>query len=321
MKSVLVLGASGFIGGRVAVALAGEPDLRPVALVRRPSRALPPGIEVRQADATDPAALAGALAGIDMAVNCIAGSEGAMVAGTRNLCEAAPAAGVKRIVHLSSMAVYGPVTGTVDETRLLDPSLGAYAAAKVEGERIVATASGIEAVILRPGCVHGAGSPQWTERMGRLLKHHRLGDLGAAGDGICNLTYVDDLVAAILAGLRRDQVIGRAYNVSDPDPKTWNAYLVGLGRAIGAVPVTRISPRWMKVETKLIAPAVTVAQRTLGRAVPSLPLPACVPPSLARTFRQDIVLDHRRASTDLAFPRTPPEQALQAAAGWLRTRL
>ena len=129
------------------------------------------------------------------------------------------------------------------------------------------------------------------------------------------------MAAGPIRGYARDKAVGRAYNVSDPDPKTWNAYLVGLGRAIGAVPVTRISPRWMKVETKVIAPAVTVAQRTLGRAVPSLPLPACVPPSLARTFRQDIVLDHRRASPDLAFPRTPPEQALQAAAGWLRTRL
>lgn len=319
MNPVLVLGASGFIGRRVVAALAAEPDLRPVALVRRPSPSLPPGIEVRQADATDAAALAPALAGIGLAVNCIAGSEAAMVAGTRHLCEAASAAGVRRIVHLSSMAVYGPATGLVGETSPLDPSLGAYAAAKVEGERLVA-ASSVETVILRPGCVHGGGSPQWTARMGNLLRQHRLGDLGAAGDGTCNLTYVDDLVAAILAGLRREQASGRAFNVSDPHPRTWNAYLVGLGRAIGAVPVTRISPRWMKVETKLIAPAVTVAQRTLARLVPALPLPACVPPSLARTFRQEIVLDHRRADANLAFPRTPPDTALAAAAAWLSTR-
>ncbi|MCJ2015114.1 NAD-dependent epimerase/dehydratase family protein [Methylobacterium sp. J-076] len=323
MTPVLVLGASGFVGRRLVAALAAEPDFRPIALARRPSPGAAPGVETRQADATDPAALAQALQGVAMAVNCIAGGEDAMVGATRHLCDAAPAAGVRRLVHLSSMAVYGPATGTVDETRPMDPSLGAYARAKVEGERIVAAAAAagtVEAVILRPGCVHGAGSPQWTERMGRLLRQHRLGDLGAAGDGTCNLTYVDDLIAAIVAGLRRERAAGEAYNVSDPEPQSWNAYLLGLGRAIGAVPVTRISPRWLKIETKLIAPAVTVAQRAASRLGPAIRLPACVPPSLARTFAQEIVLDHRRASAELGFRRTPPETALAAAAAWLRTR-
>ncbi|MGC5779392.1 NAD-dependent epimerase/dehydratase family protein [Methylobacterium sp. NFXW15] len=320
MIPVLVLGATGFIGRHLVAALAASAEFRPVALVRRQSASLPPGTETRQADVTDPVALAQAVTGIDMAVNCVAGGDAAMVEGTRNLCAAARKAGVTRVVHLSSMAVYGPAMGLVDESKPLDPSLGVYARAKVEGETIVA-GSGLDFVILRPGCVHGAGSAQWTERMGRLLRQHRLGDLGAAGDGTCNLTYVDDLVAAILASLRKPSAAGEAFNISDPDPKSWNAYLVGLGRAIGAVPVTRISPRWLKIETKILAPAVTIAQRTAGRVVSGLPLPACVPPSLARTFSQDIVLDHRRASTELAFTRTPPDVALAAAAAWLRTRL
>lgn len=321
MTPVLVLGASGFIGRHLVAALAESPDFQPIALVHRDGAGFPPGVALRRADATDPAALREALSGVGAAVNCIAGSEAAMVGATRNLCEAAAPGAVSRIVHLSSMAVYGPATGLVDEAAPLDPSLGAYARAKVACEELVAAASGrgVETVILRPGCVHGPGSAQWTERLGRLLRQHRIGDLGEAGDGACNLTYVDDLTRAILAALRNPEAKGQAFNVSDPAPGTWNDYLVALGRAIGAVPVTRISPRWIKVETKVLAPALIVAQRAAARLSPRIRLPAAVSPSLARTWHQDIVLDHRKADAGLGFRRIPPAEALAAAVTWLQS--
>ena len=60
---------------------------------------------------------------------------------------------------------------------------------------------GGDAVILRPTCVFGPGSTQWTTRIARLLKARRIGDLGSAGDGGCNLAFIDDVVAAVLAAL------------------------------------------------------------------------------------------------------------------------
>ena len=61
-----------------------------------------------------------------------------MVATTRNLCDLARRFGVRRIVHLSSMAVYGPASGIVYETTALRPA-GAYGRAKRTAKQLSAT--------------------------------------------------------------------------------------------------------------------------------------------------------------------------------------
>ncbi len=314
MSDVVVLGANGFVGSHLVRALLETADLRPVALVRAGAGNLPSGVERRRADATQVAALRPALAGADYAVNCVAGPPNVMVAATQALCDVANETGL-RVVHLSSMAVYGEATGLVAESHALDPSGGGYAQAKVESERLVAACA--NAVILRPGCVHGPGSQQWTGRIARLLRLHRIGDLGVAGDGYCNLTFVTDLVNAILAALRQPSARGGVFNVSDPDPGTWNDYFRHLALATGAVPVRRISGRWLRLESKLAAP-LKLVQLAAARVPVPLPVPDAITPSLARLWRQDIVLEHHRADADLGFPRTDPAQAIAQAAAWMR---
>lgn len=308
--AVLVLGASGFVGRHAATGLqaAGHHVL---AGVRRPGAA-PPGVQARQADAADPASMAAAMDGVAAVVNCVAAAPDTMVHATRVLCEAAGPG--RRIVHLSSMAVYGDATGLVDEDAPLTPT-GEYGEAKAESERIVRghVAAGGDAVMLRPGCIHGPGSEQWTARIARLLRAGRLGDLGADGDGMCNLSAASDVVAAIVAAVRTPGLSGQAFNVSDPDPGDWNGYFLHLARAIGAVPLRRL-PGWRLRAEKLAAfplKAGEIAGRKAG-----LRTPDPIPPSLLRLFRQDITLDHRRADAALRFPRTPPDQALAEAAAW-----
>jgi len=176
-QRVLVLGAGGFIGRRLVAALEGAPWAAPIAAGHRS----PPGAraaETVRLDAADGAALARVVARADSVVNCITGGADTIVATARALFSAAGgAARAPRVVHLSTMAVYGAVTGIVDETAELRGELGAYATAKVEAERIAASFGG--AVVLRPGCVYGPGSVQWSERIARWLTTHRVGDLGA----------------------------------------------------------------------------------------------------------------------------------------------
>jgi len=173
--------------------------------------------------------------------------------------------------------------------------------------------AGGDAVILRPGCVHGPGSDQWTARIGRLLASRRIGDLGAAGDGICNLTYIDDLVAAIIAALHRPQLAGQVYNIADPEPRTWNRYFVQFGRLIGATPIRRI-PEWrLTMERVVLAPAL----RSLGIFLRG-GVPDPITPSLLRLWRQDVRLLPDRADAVLGFPRVAPKAALAEAAAWWR---
>ena len=108
-------------------------------------------------------------------------------------------------------------------------------------------------VVFRPGCEYGPGGELWSRRVAKWLLARRLGDLGAAGDGYCNLVHIDDLVHAVLLSLRRPAAVGQIFNLAAPDPPTWNEYLVKYAIALGAVPVKRISKRALALETKILA--------------------------------------------------------------------
>jgi nucleoside-diphosphate-sugar epimerase len=308
-KSVLILGASGFIGARLVAALSAGTAYRPIAASRHP------GANGSVLDATDPAALQAALRGVDRVVNCIAGSDKTMVDSTRALCDAARAVPPGRIVHLSSMAIYGAATGVVREDHPPVPPVSGYGQAKAECERIIGkyVRDGGDAVILRPTCVFGPGSLQWTTRLARLLQAGRIGDLGPAGDGGCNLADIDDVVTAIIHALDVPEAAGRTFNVSSSTEQTWNEFLIRFARALGATPIRRIPPRMLKLEVKVLAPLCKIA----GKVVHA-PWTEAITPSLASLWAQDIRIDSSAAVDILAMPRTPVDQMIAAAVDWLR---
>lgn len=315
---ILVLGAGGFVGRHVLAALQASGWAEPVAATR--AGTLPAGASacpVVRLDVGDAAALRTALAGVAGVVDCTAGAPAAMVAGAQALCEAwRGVAAPPRLVYLSSMAVYGDAEGTVAEDAALDTAAGpgSYGGAKVAAEALLAGAHP-RAVVLRPGCIYGPDSPQWSLRIARLLRSRRIGDLGADGDGLCNAVYVDDLARAVLAALQGAGIDGQAFNLSLPAPPTWNAYFLAFARALGAVPVQRIGARRMAFETKLLAPALKLAEIAAQRArVGTGRLAPPLPPSLARLWRQEIRLDVAHAERVLGMAWTPLEQGLRTTA-------
>lgn len=309
-QRVLVLGASGFIGRRVVAGLAASSWAAPIAAGHRAPLA-PGPVEGVWLDATDEPALARAVETADAVVNCVAGSAGTLVATARALFAVTHRAPrPPRVVHLSSMAVYGAAVGTVDETAPVRADGGAYAAAKVESEQLAANCMNV--VTLRPGCVYGPGSAQWSERIARWLTARRVGDLGAAGDGTCNLVYVDDVVAAILAALQRPGVGGETFNLGSPAPPTWNEYFVAFARALGAVPVRRISPRQLTLETRLWAPPLKAAELAARFVrLDRVRIPPPIPRSLLRSWAQEIRLDVSKAQKVLGVDWTPTDVGLR----------
>ena len=300
-KQVLVLGASGYIGSRVVAALAATATYRPVAASRRS------GLTV---DATRPESVRKALRGIDYVVNCIAGNNQAIVRTTQVLCDAAREAPPRRIIYLSSMAVYGAATGTMHEDDSPVLPVSSYGQAKIDAERVVQgyVHDGGDAVILRPTCVFGPASPQWATRLARLLRAGRIGDLGPAGDGWCNLAFIDDVVAGIIAALDAPDIAGGVFNISSPADLTWNQFLIAFAKALGATPVRRIAPRMLRIETKLLAPV----RRIAGMALHA-PITEAITPSLAALWSQDIRIDCSRAQAALTLPQTPAARMIAAA--------
>lgn len=309
-RTVLVIGGGGFVGGAILAALAGTPGIAARAGVRRRT-ALPEGVATVLCDALDPASLLRALDGVSCVVNAVLAAPAAMVRVTANICAAAAAqSDPPRIIHLSSMAVYGAATGLVDEASPLDAGGSAYAAAKIDSEAVIGrtVAGGRSAVILRPGIVYGPGGQQWIGRICRLLRARRLGDLGAAGDGYCNLIHAADVGAATLAALNAPAA--GAYNLATKAPPRWNEVFLSLGLGIGAVPVPRIGARRLALESRMLAIPLQLAGRAGFAALPDV-----IPASLLRVFAQQIRLDPTRADT-LRFARTGDACGLAESAAW-----
>lgn len=315
---VLVLGGSGHIGSRLCLMLRDSGWATPISAS---TRRLAPGVESLRLDARDPAALRRALAGADAVVNCLAGNANAIADGTRLLAQIALAAGCRRLVHLSTMAVYGRVEGTADESVALDGSLGWYARAKCEAERHVASfvEAGGSAAVLRPGCVWGPGSMLWVDRIARLLRAGRLGDLGIAGDGWSNLVHVDDVAAGVMAALREPhpaRPLG-IYNLAAPDSPRWNEYFVDLALAIGATPVRRLSALQLRLDAWLAGPPLKVAQKLAARFfADSNALPVPLPPNLLGLWERHLRLASDRAERELGLQWTPYAVGLQQSAAW-----
>ncbi len=146
-QPVLVTGATGFLGRASARRLAT--DGVPVrALARSPQKAEPllkHGIEVVYGDLTDADFLRRAVADCRIVLHVAAATSGnyaqqeaVNVGGTQKLVDVAQAAGVERLVHVSSISVYGyNVRGSVTEEAPLAPGADPYGITKAAGEKLV----------------------------------------------------------------------------------------------------------------------------------------------------------------------------------------
>ncbi len=237
---VLVTGASGFVGCRVVETLVLR-EKRPVrALVHNPGSAarlarLP--VEIIQGDLKDPEVARRAVEGCEAVIHCAIGTAwgqrreifAVTVGGTKHLADAARAAGVSRFVHLSSVALHDPeVPGVLDESTPISPPRGDdYAESKsaAEMEVLRAAASGLPAVIFRPGCVFGPFSQTFVIRPIRFMKQGRLFLVGTEGTA-SNTLYIDNLVHAILLGLDAPAELarGEVFTLSDGDLMSWEDY-------------------------------------------------------------------------------------------------
>ncbi len=315
MRRILVLGGDEFIGGQVVLALADSEWARPVTEAANAELLRHPKIEGIAFDAGDPPSLSLALRGVDAVVNCLSGQPEAIEQVAKALiptaarCDAPPL-----IVHISSMSVYGSAIGDVLEDAPMREGLGSYARAKIQAEKITATYP--RRVVFRPGCEYGPGGELWSRRVAKWLLARRLGDLGAAGDGYCNLVHIDDLVHAVLLSLRRPAAVGQIFNLAAPDPPTWNEYLVKYAIALGAVPVKRISKRALALETKILAIPLKMLEIGIQKAGIASNLAPPIPLSFLALARQEIRLDSTRVRHALGWTCRALEDGLAETSAW-----
>lgn len=238
-KRVLVTGATGFIGGRVAERLATEETAVVTGTGRNLDKAAylaEQGVRLEQADIQDTERMYQLMAGQDVVIHAAAwmgGSPSAMahdlnVTVTGNLVKLAGTTGIGRFVLVSSMAVYGdpPRTGQIDETHPLDTvQPDPYSRTKALGEKVAQAAARAEELalaIVRPTMVYGPNSAVWTLRMLDRIQNGVPMVLGD-GSGHAHPVYIDNLVDGLLLTAVRPQAVGEAFNLSDP-PIAWRRF-------------------------------------------------------------------------------------------------
>jgi dihydroflavonol-4-reductase len=319
----LVTGGTGFVGAHVVRALLARK--RSVRCLVRPSsrRTNLEGLDVEIAigDITDPASLAKAIAGVENVYHCAAdyrlyttdpqALRASNVAGTDNVMRLASYAGVRRVIHTSSVGALGlSSNGTpADESTPVtaDSMIGHYKRSKFEAERVAEAwaAKGLPVVIVNPSTPVGEYDVKPTPT-GRMIVDFLNRRMPAYVETGLNLVDARDVAEGHLLAAERGR-IGEKYILGNRN-MTLKEILDTLARLTGLPSPGMRLPHWIP----LAAAAVdTFAARWTGRT-PRVPLEG------VRMSRHRMFFDSGKAVRELGLPQTPVEDALARAVAWFR---
>lgn len=239
---ITVTGGTGFIGRHVAAAAAARGHA--VRVLGR--RSEPAGAaEYVRIDLRSAEGIARAVEGSDVVIHCAAAMGGdaseqsaITVDGTRHLLDAMTATGVRRMVGISSFAVYDLLA--LEDGAVLDESApvesrperrAPYIGAKLEQERLIREREPVDWTIVRPGLVFGPDRT-WFYHLGMHLPGGMW--LCLAPESPLPLTHVSNCAEAIMLAAESEAAIGATLNVVDDELPTRREYMNALRASSGA---------------------------------------------------------------------------------------
>jgi len=238
---VLVTGASGFLGGRLAQILVARGEaVRVLARTTSDLRHLDGlAVEVVRGD------VAGAVRGVTHIYHCAGCStdwapwrdyyEGNVTGVEEMLRAAAGVAGLRRFLHVSTTDVYGYPRVPCDESHpIVDAGLG-YNRSKGMGEIRVweaARDTGMPVTVVRPATIYGPRGTAFVTDIAKLIRQGLMAVIGGgrAAGGFC---YVDNVAVGMIQAATASETVGRAYNLSDGTGVTWREYVDALADGLG----------------------------------------------------------------------------------------
>jgi nucleoside-diphosphate-sugar epimerase len=317
----LVTGATGFTGGHLARFLASRGD-RVRVLVRSLDRArnlAAEGFDTVEGDVTDDAALARAVAGVDVVYNIAAlYREAGLAAATYRavnaeavaaIVDASARAGVRRVVHCSTVGVHGDIRHPpANEDAPLAPG-DVYQETKLEGERLGRSAAarvGIELVVVRPTGIYGPGDRRLFKMFGQIARGRFV--MFGSGRNYYHLTYIDDLCEGFRLCGTVPGIGGRTYILGGGEVATLADVVATTATIAGRRPLARLPvwPVWLA-----------------GAACEMICAPLRIAPPLYRRrvdfFRKSRAFDISRARAELGYaPRVSLREGISRTLEWYR---
>lgn len=306
MQRAFVTGGSGFVGGALIRVLVGRGV--PVRALAR-SAASQAAVQAAEAepvagDLDDVAALERGMAGCDVAFHAAAivttsGRRDEMfrvnVEGTQRVLDAARAAGVRRVVHVSTEAVLvgGPPIVRADETWPLPPKpIGLYPTTKGQAEARVRAANGggLEAVIVRPRFIWGRGDTTVLPKLVETVKNGSFKWIGG-GRYLTSTCHVENVVEGLLCAAERGRP-GETYFLTDGEPVEFRAFITALLETQGIRPSDGSVPRWV---ARAGAAVVEGLWSLLGRANPPLDRTS------VRLIGEEVTVSDAKARAELGY--------------------
>lgn len=310
-QKIAVIGATGFIGARLVETLARGHRAAVSAVVRdtrRASRLDNDRVSVVRADLGDRRSIRAALQGHDVVVNTahdFRASERSNVRAFSNLVDACAQAGVRRLVHTSSIVVYDDWPGgQITEASRRSADGAAYKNAKIAMEEIAFARSGRDGptvALVQPSIVYGPHGWMWTDR---IVDQLRTGTLVLPNrcDGNCPAVYVDDVAEALARAADVDLEATESFIVSGPGPVSWRRFFESYARMLGSDGLLfadldapdghargeqRTSAAWLRNP-------LLIAQTAPARALLGLARKAIGEPALERVRSAAMTLNRRR---------------------------
>jgi 2-alkyl-3-oxoalkanoate reductase len=323
----LITGGNGHLGRLLVQALQERGDtVRVLALPAEDVRWLEArGVEVHRGDIRNSETLVEPMRGVE-AVFHLAAMIGVWrpmneyyavnVTGTENVCRAALAEGVGRLVHVSSWTIYGMgLDGPVSEEQRPRPLKEPHVLTKLEGEarvRQMTIHDQLPAVILRPGTFFG---PHDLLHFGRIADRLLAGKWMVIGSGenALPLVYVTDVVQGLLLALDTDGAVGQTYNITHDHPLTQRQFLDAIANEIGARPPRLRAPYGALYAASCVAERVAKLPGVKGQ-----PLVTRLGVKLFGTDNRHAIDKARR---ELGYaPRIDLRDGVRLAADWYRTQ-
>jgi len=318
-----VTGGSGFVGRRLLETLAREGhQARALARSDGSAREVSSrGAEVVRGDLDDQAAMAAGMAGCDVVYHAAAkvdvygrraDFERITIEGTRRVIAAARAAGVPRLVHVSTEAVLvgGPRMVKADETWPLPRHpIGLYPWSKGRAEELVreANSPALTTIVLRPRAIWGAGDTTLVPRLADLGRRGKFAWIRGGGH-LTSTCHVDNLCAALLLAAERGRG-GEVYFITDGDDIPFRDFIGSMVKTATGVDLGHRSvPFWVARMFAWLSQAAYAVLRLKGQ-------PDLVPTTV-RLIGEEVTVVDAKARRELGYtPVITRDAGLRQLAG------